>query len=87
MKKLFYRLTVIAICLLIPLMMYSCKKNVDYLSYVSELRKEVFVGEKDNFIVVVYSGFKEEPTLLDGKKEQTAFILTFKVNQKESTNY
>ncbi len=83
MKKLFYRLTIIVICLTLPLVLYSCKKKVDYLSYVSELRKDVFIGEKDNFNVVVYSGFKEEPTLLEGKKEQTALTLTFKVNQKE----
>ena len=83
MKKLFYRLLVIVICLTLPLVLYSCKKKVDYLSYVSELRKEVFIGEKDNFTVVIYSGFKEEPTLLDGRKEQTSLTLTFKVIQKE----
>lgn len=61
----------------------GCNSKPDYLSYVSELRKDVFVGEKDNFCVTVYCGTKEEPALFDGVKNQTHPTLTFKVLQKE----
>ncbi len=61
----------------------ACNQKPDYLSSVSELRKDVFVGEKDNFCVTVYSGSKEDPTVFDGIKNQTVLSLTFKVTQKE----
>ena len=83
MKKLFCGLVTLVILLSIPLFLYSCNGKVDYLSYVSELRKDIFIGVKDNFTVIVYSGFKESPAIPNGKKEQTALTLTFKIMQKE----
>ena len=71
-------------CLLSMTTMFSaCKQTPDYLSYVSEFRKDVFCGEKDNFSVVVFAGSKEKPATFDGDKKDTFLFLTFKVMQKE----
>lgn len=75
---LFVTLTLIIACFFC-----GCNSKPDYLSYVSELRKDIFVGEKDNFCVVVHLGSKESPALFDGVKNQTVLLLTFKVTQKE----
>ena len=49
----------------------SChKKTVDYFSYVSELRQNVFLAETEEFSLKIYTGFKESPYLADGKKRE-----------------
>ena len=71
--------------LAIPLTLTACNTQPDYLSYVSELRKEVFIGEKDNFCVVAYAGMKESPAIFDGIKQNTTLCVGFKIIQKEET--
>ena len=71
--------------LIIPFTLSACSTEPDYLSYVSELRKDVLIGEKDNFSVVVYAGTKESPALFDGIKQNTTLCLGFKIIQKEET--
>jgi hypothetical protein len=70
---------------IIPFTLSACNTQPDYLSYVSELRRDVFIGEKDNFCVVVYAGMKESPALFDGIKQNTTLCLGFKIIQKEET--
>ena len=86
MKKTLSRALSIFICLTAicyTLVFTACNPKPDYISYVSELRKDIFTGEQDNFSVVIYSGTKESPAVFDGIKNQTALTLTFKVTCKE----
>lgn len=44
----------------------GCTKKVDYFSYVSELRNNVFLYKDDNFSLRAYSLTKESPYATDG---------------------
>lgn len=63
-RRLFALLIVL---LVISLIFFSgCKRGVDYFTYVSELRANVFLGENDTFRVRVYAIQKESPYVTDG---------------------
>lgn len=64
----------------------SCKGQTDYFSYVSELRSDLFAGEKDNFCVTVYSGMKEKPFAHDGTANQVSLCLSVKLVMREKIN-
>ncbi len=83
-KKVFIAVELAVICVLAVMATLSaCNSKPDYLSYVSELRKDVFIGEQDNFYVVVYAGNKESPATFDGIKQDSLLCLGFKIIQKE----
>lgn len=63
----------------------SCYSQPDYLSYVSDLRKDLFWGENETFGVIVWAGARETPFAEDGIKNETALCLTVKITQKEET--
>lgn len=44
----------------------SCKKSVDYFSYVSELRDNIFIAETEEYSLRSYSVVKETPYHADG---------------------
>ena len=44
----------------------SCSKRLDLMDYVSELRKNIFVAETEDFSLRIYSVVKESPYLADG---------------------
>jgi len=44
----------------------ACRKNVDYLSYLSENRSNVFVASGDNYSLKIYAVDKEYPYCADG---------------------
>lgn len=44
----------------------ACKRSVDYFSYVSELRDNIFLAETDSFSLRIYSVKKESPYAADG---------------------
>lgn len=44
----------------------ACKKKLDYFSYVSELRDNIFLAETDSYSLRAYSVLKESPYLADG---------------------
>ena len=48
----------------------SCTKTVDYFSYVSELRNNVFLYKDDHYSLRVHSSIKESPYLSDGVVNQ-----------------
>lgn len=64
----------------------SCKGQTDYFSYVSELRSDLFAGEKDDFCVTVYSGMKEKPFAHDGTANQAELCLSVKLVMREKIN-
>lgn len=62
MKKIFCAILTIVLSTIA----ISCKTQVDYSIYVSELRTNIYQGEKDEVKIVVYTGFKESPFIADG---------------------
>ncbi|MBR4420244.1 MAG: hypothetical protein IKT32_05125 [Clostridia bacterium] len=68
------------------LALFGCNPQPDYLSYVSEVRKDLFYGEQENYTVVCYAGIKESPAIFDGAKNQTAPYIRFKLSQKEESS-
>lgn len=50
----------------------SCSKQVDYFSYVSELRSNIFFAETDELSLRVYSVCKETPYIADGIPREIA---------------
>ena len=44
----------------------SCSKKIDYFSYVSELRNNIFLAQTDEFSLRIYSVKKETPYVADG---------------------
>ena len=58
-------LTLLLVCLILPFF-GGCTKKVDYFSYVSELRNNVFLYKDDSYSLRVHSSIKESPYLSDG---------------------
>lgn len=50
----------------------ACKKKIDYFSYVSELRDNIFLFETDEYVLRAYSVAKETPYLADGIVMETS---------------
>ena len=56
----FFLLLCLSACL------FSCKKEIRYFDYVSELRSNVFLASNDEFSLRIYSVQKESPYSADG---------------------
>lgn len=57
---------------ILTLGMAGCKKNIDYFSYVSELRNNILLTENENFTLKIYGVSRETPYVTDGiPKEST----------------
>ena len=70
LKKLsFFLFILFTICLL-----SACQKEVRYDDYVSELRSNVFLAEKEDFSLRIYALEKENPYEADGIKKQTSLL-------------
>lgn len=82
MKKIFNLIVLITISALLT-SACACAKKPDYSAYISDLRKDIFVGENDDFGVTVWSGARETPYASDGVKNETLLNLTVKVVAKQ----
>ncbi len=59
--------------LLLPLVLLfcgGCKKSVNYLDYVSELRSNIFLAKTEDFSLRIYAVNKETPYATDGIPEK-----------------
>lgn len=64
-KKIYYALlSAIFVCLC--LCFAACRNEIDYFSYVSELRNNIFLAETDDFSLRVFSVKRESPYAADG---------------------
>jgi len=84
------RQILISLFLLFSLALFSaCKKQVDYFSYVSELRSNILIAQEGELSLRIFSVFKESPYESDGIKmeifERTEFYLTAPSGDKEYT--
>ncbi len=52
--------------LCLSLCLFSCKREINYFDYVSELRSNVFLASNDEFSLRIYSVQKESPYTADG---------------------
>ena len=69
-----------ALLILLPLFSLSaCKKEVDYYSYVSELRSNIFLAETDEFSLRIHSINKEIPYAADGIPKRTTTLTEVKL--------
>ncbi len=50
----------------------ACKKQLDYFSYVSELRSNILLAQTDEYLLTVYAVEKEYPYAADGVKRETS---------------
>ncbi|MBQ8405500.1 MAG: hypothetical protein IJX09_02505 [Clostridia bacterium] len=77
-KNLVLRPILLTLLLLVPIFICilglgGCKKSIDYFSYVSEFRNNVFLAETDDFCLRIHSVVKETPYAADGiANESTA---------------
>ncbi len=59
-----------ALCLILSaislFLLTGCKKEIDYFSYVSELRSNILLAETEDFSLKVYALLKEYPYAADG---------------------
>lgn len=83
-KTIVFTLALLSFCLVFS----ACsKKEVDYFSYVSERRDNIFVCQTDEFLIKIYSSKKETPYLCDGIKRavtpRTEIFLTADSGEKE----
>ncbi|MGN1060178.1 MAG: hypothetical protein ACI4QN_00445 [Candidatus Coproplasma sp.] len=64
----------------------SCKKNVDYLNYVSENRRQVYLCKEDGYELKIFCSDRETPYCADGVKGNMATIceVYYKCNSSPS---
>lgn len=79
MRSYFYQkrktVTVVFFSLLLFLcstLLCACHKKVDYFSYVSELRNNIFLAETEVFSLRIYSVQKESPYIADGIPQESS---------------
>ncbi|MBQ7912298.1 MAG: hypothetical protein IJ308_00935 [Clostridia bacterium] len=81
------------ILLLVPLFIWvfalsGCQKSVDYFSYVSEFRNNIFLAETDGLCLYIHSVLKETPYAADGvANESTARTEVFLSAPEGTQNY
>lgn len=93
LKKVFTRKTLawllLALLTLSLFVLTACKKEINYLDYVSELRSNVLLAKEDGFSLRVYAVKKESPYICDGIPAETAqraeVYLTAPSGDKECT--
>ena len=77
------------VCICASLFFSSCKKEVDYFSYVSELRSNIFIAQAGELSLRIFSVQKESPYESDGIKmetfSRTEFYLSAPSGDKEYT--
>lgn len=66
----FFAMALLFLALILPLS--ACSKSVDYFSYVSELRDNVFIAQSQDYSLRVYSVAKEHPYIADGVKNDVS---------------
>ena len=80
------RFLALFLCIITPLIFTTaCSKQPTLDCFVSELRSEIFQGECSDFTVKAVYGFKETPSVSDGKVEQKIYSLQFKLIGKDTS--
>lgn len=86
-KKLLSSLFLLLFCALC-FSFAGCNRKIDYFSYVSEFRNNIFLAETDSLSLRIYSVTKETPYAADGiAHESTARTEVFLLAPDGSQNY
>ena len=74
------KIIVIFLILCFTLGFSGCKKENAYLTYISELKQNLYAGTANDISVTAYYGFREEPFINDGKAGEKVYGYTFKLD-------
>jgi len=77
--KIFKLPLTLFLCIGILFCVGACSEKLDYFSYVSEIRTNIFCAQNETACVTVYSGAKENPAIYDGIKNDTALLIGVKL--------
>ncbi len=69
---LFKRIILCVLLAILPFSLSSCKREIDYFAYVSELRSNILLAKTENFSLRIYAAKKEQPYAADGIPKETA---------------
>ena len=75
MKKIICAILTVILSVLVV----SCKSQIDYTVYVSELRTNIYQGEKDDVKLIMYTGLREDPYIADGYVGQIKNFVTVRL--------
>ncbi|MDE5943144.1 MAG: hypothetical protein K2H30_02935, partial [Clostridia bacterium] len=65
------KIAIFGLCLLSAAALFcGCKKSVNYLDYISEMRYGIWLYSSDGLEVKIYRSAKENPYIADGIKSE-----------------
>ncbi len=76
---------VFILCVCSAFLLFGCNGEFDYSSYVSELRKTIYEGESQTFLVSLYAEQREDPFIDDGYVGKIKNAVIVKVEFKEGS--
>lgn len=86
-RKLIFFILFLVEIISIAIAFCSCKTQINYFEYVSELRSNILLGETEGLYARVYAIEKEQPYIADGIKrtvnKRTEIYLTAQTSEKE----
>ncbi len=85
MKKVLFVAGLSLLVIPILLCFFSCRAEIDYFDYVSELRSNVFLAEDNELSLRVYAVKKESPYAADGIPQESAYRLEVYLLAPEGT--
>lgn len=70
-RRLICAISITALCIFC-FFLSSCKKQIDYFKYVSELRNNIFIAQTEELSLRIFSVNKEHPYAADGIPKETS---------------
>lgn len=86
MKKFNYTFILIVTIFLCIFALNGCKKNLNLCDYVTELKSDCFVSLDQQYNLKATYGFIEDNHVNDGNVNKKAYLLTFKLLDKQTDN-
>ncbi len=67
------RIKAFLLLLLLPVaLFFGCKRQLDYFSYASEVRSNIFLAQEGDFSLLIYAVQKETPYVADGIPQESS---------------
>ncbi len=71
-KKSLLKCLLLSLCLLPVFLLVGCQRKIDYFTYVSELRSNIFLAKTEDFTLRIYAVKKETPYVANGIPEEVS---------------